>query len=245
MPNIIEFTNLSDLLARYQAGESELELAREFKVSRNVIRKRLLDAGITPRSMRQAQIIRASKMSIEDRQLITAAAHAATRGRHRSITERSKGAITRQTKGLGISPVETMLVNMLTERGFKTIIQQKAIGTYNIDIAIESCRVAIEIYGGHWHSADHHALLHAKRTPYILNSGWNLVIIWVDAKHYPLGVGACDYIAALCEKLRFHKPTIGQYHVIRGNGNTVPILSSEFNCLPTIKSSINSLKSKR
>jgi len=236
MPRIIEIPNLDNLISSYKAGESELKLSREFKVSRNVIRKRLLDAGIKPRTGSEASFIRMSRMSSIERSDLTRASHAAARGRSHSVTERTKRAITRQARGLGISEAENIFTDMLCSKGIKGIIQQKAIGYYNVDIAIKSPRIAIEIMGGHWHTSQRHIILHHKRVPYILNAGWTMVMIWVDARNYPLTVKAADYVISLLQRLSLNKSSRGEYHVIRGNGQIVPILSSEFNCLPVVES---------
>lgn len=234
MPNIIEFTNLDDLIRRYQAGESELKLAREFSVSRNVIRKRLIDSGIIPRNGSQANIISMSLMTAEQRKARSAAAHIAVKGRYQTIAERERRATSREAKRVGMSRTETILAEMLQAKGINTI-PQKAIGMYNVDLAIKKPRIAVEIMGGNWHTTKHHSILHSKRIPYILNQGWNVVIIWVDTRNYPLTINASDYIISFMQSLRFNESKRAQYRVIRGTGEDVPILSSNFNCLTPVE----------
>lgn len=234
MANIIKIPNLDDLLRRYQVGESELKLSREFGVSRDVIRKRLLDAGIIPRNGSQANIVSMSQMSFAERQARTAASHIATRGRHQTIAERERRARTHEALRLGISTIEIIFGEMLTAKGI-VFTPQKAIGVYNVDIAVKTPRIAIEIFGGNWHTTDKHSLLHHKRIPYILNRGWSVVMIWVNARNYPLTLGARDYIVTLAQRLALHKPLRGEYHVIRGTGEDVSILSSNFNCLSPVE----------
>ena len=236
MSRIVEIPNLDNLLRRYQAGESELKLSREFGIGRGVIRRRLLNAGIIPRNSSQAGFIRMSKLSSTEREAITAKAHEAVKGRRVPMSERERIAKTREIKGLGISTIERIMVDMLRTKGIINIVHQKAIGAYNVDIAIEKSRIAVEIYGGSWHNSKHHRLLHHKRVPYILNKGWTLVIIWVNAKHHPLTIEAANYIVSLSQSLRLNKSHRGQYRVIRGNGEPVSILSSEFNCIPVVES---------
>jgi very-short-patch-repair endonuclease len=223
------------IISRYLKGESELALSKEFGIARSGIRRRLLKAGIIPRTISQANVIRMSNLSAQERIDLTSAAHKAVRGRHATIAEREKRAKTIEIKGIGISTSENIMVEMLQSQGIKNITQQKAIGIYNVDIAIESPRIAIEINGGGWHIQSHHTLLHHKRVPYLTDRGWNVVIIWIDARRYPLTIEAANYVISLIKKLRLHKPKRGQYHVIRGNGESVSILSSQFNCLPVVK----------
>lgn len=236
MPAKIKIPNLNDIVSRYQAGESALKLSREFNIERNVIRRRLVAMGIALRTNSQACLIRMSRMTPADRRAITANANKAAKGRHPARAERLKGAKTRESRRTGASAIEFIMADMLMSRGVKNLVHQKAIGVYNVDIAIKSPRIAIEIMGGNWHTSEHHALLHHKRIPYILNAGWTVVIIWVNAKSYPLTIKAGDYIITLMERLRLNKSSRGEYHVIRGNGDMVPITSSNFNCLPSVKS---------
>lgn len=141
MSRIIDIPNLDQLISRYQAGESELKLSREFKISRRTIRRRLLNAGIIPRNGSQANVISMSRMSITERQARTAASHIAARGRHQPIAERTMRARAREFKKLSISPVELTLSDMLRAEGIVNITSQKAIGPYNVDIEIGRAHV--------------------------------------------------------------------------------------------------------
>jgi len=166
----------------------------------------------------------------------TSAAHDAARGRKATVAEREQRARTVEAKGIGASQAERILADMLREKGVAQITSQKAVGIYNIDLAIKAPRIAIEISGGNWHNTAKHIRLHHQRIPYIRNAGWSVVIIRVDALNYPLTVVAADYVVALSERLRLQKPKRGEYHVIRGNGEPVSILSSQFNCIPVVES---------
>lgn len=233
MPNIIKIPNLDNIVRRYQIGESELKLARECGVSRNVIRRRLIEAGVTPRNSSQANTASMGLMTFEQRCARTATSHVAAKGRRQPARERIQRAKIRQVKRLGISPVEDILAAMLTDKGF-TVTQQKAIGTYNVDIAIESPRIAVEIFGGHWHTSPHHANLMRKRLPYILNHGWHLLIIWVHAKRHPLTIDATNYITRFAQELSLDKTTRSHYRMIWGDGDSVPLTSSYLNGLSFI-----------
>jgi len=208
----------AEIISRYLAGESELSLARAFNIARNAIRRRLIEVRIKPRSGSEANIIRISKMSPQERHEITSSAHIAVRGRRKTTSEKLRHARTVEAKGLHISTVESILADMLRERGINNFIQQKAIGIYNVDIAIKRPRLAVEVFGGNWHTSQHHILLHNERIPYILNRSWNVLIIWVNARRYPLTVKAADYAISMLEELRLDKSIRGQYRVIRGDG---------------------------
>jgi very-short-patch-repair endonuclease len=232
---------VSEMISLFLSGELEYTLAKRYGVARSVIRRHLIKNGIAPRTLSQAMTVRMSKLSFAERCAITEASHAVARTREHSIAERTQRAITRERLGLGISENEIVLANMLRERGITNIIPQKAVGVYNIDIAIESPRIAVEIFGGNWHNTPHHIRLHRKRIPYILNEGWNIVIVLTDKRTYPLTVGATDYIISLIQEFSFNKTPISQYRVIWGNGDTVPANRSEFYYVTRIESPTNSI----
>lgn len=236
MTRKIILPNLDNIIARYQGGEPEQKLARECGVSRGVIRRYLIERGIAPRNISQSMFIRMANATPEYRSAITKASHDAIRGTKRTIKDRTQRAKTRELKGLGISSLEIEFADMLKSRGITDIVHQKAIGIYNVDIALKSARIAIEINGGGWHNSEHHRRLHQKRIPFILNEGWHVVIIWVDNTGNSLTMGACDYIISLMQKFSLNKPAWSEYHVIRGQGNIVPPSSPDFQSITRIES---------
>lgn len=125
-----------------------------------------------------------------------------------------KRSITREIRKTHRSPAETKLSNWLHDLGVDTT-PQKAIGPYNCDLATDS--VAVEIFGGKWHGYGDHLSRYPKRCNYILDKGWNLVIVW-DHARYPLSIQAAHYIAAFIKESRGNPSMRGEYRVIRGNG---------------------------
>ena len=228
MTIIITTANLDDLVSRYQAGESELKLAGEFQVSRSVIRRRLVKAGITPRNGSQANIASMSLMTFKQRQARTAASHIVSKVRFQPLAEREMRAKTRERKGLGISKIEIILTEMLRDKGIPNITLQKAVGKYNIDIAIEEPRIAVEVYGGGFHSATRHIRREGERVPYLLNGGWNMVIIWVEAKRHPLTIDTANYIVTFAQSLSGNESQRGEYRMIWGDGDTITTAHLEF-----------------
>jgi very-short-patch-repair endonuclease len=206
-----------DLLDLYQSGISIKELSERFNIARTGITRRLKSTGIKLRNRSDAMYLRMSHTSSEERCRLSAAAHAAVRGKRRSEEELIKRANTKGGDLRFSSRVELAAIDMLREQGFE-IYPQKAIGKYNVDIAITEPPIAVEIFGGSWHSTGRHATRFNERIEYILNAGWNIVIVWV-LRDYPLEVGAINYIVAIAEKLRSTEPVRGEKHVIRGDGN--------------------------
>lgn len=192
---------------------SELEISQRLKMSRPAVRRNLKVHGIHPRSHSEAGRIRMSRLTTEERQALSAAAHEAVRGRTRSWEERCKLAASREADPSTSpqSPGEEKLAQWLQERGI-AYTPQKAIGAYNLDFAMKP--VAVEILGGTWHAGKR---IHRERTPYILDRGWLLIFVWDCAGSY-LTSEAADYIVATLEEARRDPSLIGEYRVIRGNG---------------------------
>jgi very-short-patch-repair endonuclease len=204
-------------------------LSEKFNCARSVIVRILNENGITPRGRRDAMFLRMSQTSPEERSRLTTSAHNAVRGISQSIDHRCKIAITKEKTLSGvIAPLEIDVCNMLIDRGFNCI-PQKAIGPYNIDIAIIEPPIAIEIFGGGWHNSGTHAARYSKRIEYILNSGFTPIIIWTSGF---ITNGAIDYIVTLSEKLRSCPPIRCEEHVIRGDGYLRSIGNRKFNRFP-------------
>ena len=122
------------IVTRYLAGESELALSRAFGIDRNGIRRRLLEAGISPRGRSAAMFTRMANTSPEDRKKLAQPSHDALRGTKRPFSQKVRRALTREAQGIGISPVEAQFSAALADRGLHTL-PQLAVGPYNIDIA--------------------------------------------------------------------------------------------------------------
>jgi very-short-patch-repair endonuclease len=228
MPAKIEIPNADDLIRRYEAGESANKLSGEFDVSRSVVNRVLRENDVHIRGRSEAERLKWSRMSAERRRNQVAAAHEAARGREVSWAEKCKRALTNERNLTRAVPLESQLAKKLRKSGLN-VTQQKAVGAYNIDVAINAPPVAVEIFGGGWHTSAEHAKRHFERTKYLFDCGWHVLIIWVDARRYPFGRGAYDYIISLTERFRSNPPARCEYRVILGNGEAAPAESSYLN----------------
>src|SRR5260370_26203735 len=104
---------------------------------------------------------------------------------------------------------------------------QKAIGIYNCDLAVDS--IAVEIFGGGWHGYGRHKGRSLKRFNYLFNLGWNVVIVWIDGRRYPLSILAAQQIHSFTQLASSNPALRGQYWVIRGDGKLVASGSSDGN----------------
>lgn len=222
--------DMDDLVRRYDGGESEQALAKSLGVDRGTIRARLLEAGAQIRGRGDANRLRMSRTTAEERARFTTAAHDAVRGSTRSFDDlatRARGIEQRGATWTNASPAEIQFADMLRDAGLD-VINQKAVGPYNVDVATGT--VAVEILGGSWHRSKSHR----ERLRYILDAGWDVVYIWVDGRRYPLTRVAAEYVIAH-RQFRDRHPAVPRcYRVIRGSGQFVAEGSADGDDLPDI-----------
>lgn len=216
----------AEIASAYESGASEYGLAQQYGVSRALIGKELRKAGVERRDQRAASLISAAQATPEERKLRAAAANRAARRRRIPEIEKFRRALTVERQGRPGSAGETMLRKMLQERDESPIVE-RAIGPYNVDLAM--LPVAVEVLGGGFHGVK---ARHAERTPYILDAGWHLVMVWNYEGVSALGVGAADYLVAFLEEVRRQPPATCQYRVITGQGQVLAARSREDNEFP-------------
>jgi transposase-like protein len=175
--------------------------------SPSYLTKLFRDNGIRTRNRSEQQFARMARATQEERHAITEAAHNAVRG-----VKQPRSLLLNRAKARKriVSGYELELRDMLTERGIAAD-PQFPIGTYNCDLAAHP--VAVEIFGGRWHWHGKHLASAEKRFRYILNAGWHLLIIAVDAAS-PLTPSVADYVAAYIEQARCNPSARREYRVI-------------------------------
>ena len=222
--------DMTAVIERFRAGESEQSIALSLGVARQTVRTRLLRAGIQPRTSSESQYLRNSRLSAEERARNADAAHDAVRGSTRTAEDLETRALGIERRGAdwrNASPAEVMFAGMLRDAGL-AVVNQKAVGPYNVDIATGT--VAVEILGGSWHRVKKHG----ERLRYILDAGWDVIYIWVDARRFPLAAGAAEYVIAHCQ-FRDGDPAAPRcYRVIRGGGEFVAEGSADGDDIPDI-----------
>lgn len=168
--------------------------------------------------------------------------HDAVRGKKRTLDELIKRAIGKEHKPPAMSKYETQFANLLNDARIPFVFN-KAIGKYNVDFAIGDS-IAVEIYGGLFHTTGRAVARLNERMDYILNAGWNIYIIWCFSNKSFVSDSCFKDFITFREAMSRNKASIGQYRVVRGNGDFVSVGSLESDYLPHIipyKSSIHSL----
>jgi len=213
----------AEIARRYLAGESELALSIAYGTSRTVIARVLRQTRTRRRTQGESTKLWLAEIGKEGRLRLTEAAHAAVRGRKQSFKFRCKIASSRSANAVPPAPdtYEGQMWRMLADAGL-SLAPQHAVGPYNIDIAVTESRVAVEIFGGHWHATGRHAARYPKRLKYLLDRGWHVVIVWVKRPHwnraYRLSQPAADYVISLHQRIGRQEPIDRQEHVLRGDG---------------------------
>lgn len=219
---------VGEIIAAYKAGASEYALSQQYGVSRGVITKRLRDAGVERRGMSEAGKVRNESLSLTERKRQAAAANRAARMRSTPNIDKLRRALRIEAEGAYESDGEKQLASMLESRGLAPI-PQRAIGVHNVDLAL--LPVAVEVLGGGWHSVK---TSHTERTPYILDEGWHLIMVWNYEGRSALGPGAAEYIIAFMDEIRRNPPATSQYRVITGQGEVLAASGRESNEFPLV-----------
>ena len=212
---LLQCVDSENVVSRYVGGESENEIAKSLGVSRTLVRKRLTMAGVPLRDNATANRQMVAGRSAEENAALIAAAHAAVKGSTYTDQHVSNIASSREKLLTHATAEELEFARWVTERGIECV-PQKAVGRYNVDLATSS--VAVEIFGGGWHAYGEHRRRAEKRLDYILDQGWNLLIIWASANRYPLSAAAADQVVAFTKETRRNPATRGQNRVIWGDG---------------------------
>lgn len=212
--------NADQLLQMVNEPLSVNVIAKRLGVDRGVITRRLKELNITPRNRSEAMFLRMQQTTPQERQLLTRKANIAIRGKKRTFEDLCKRAVGKQNIKYA-SALELKIIQHLAHFRVETI-PQKAIGPYNVDIALADNPIAVEVFGGNWHASGRAASRFRKRFDYLINAGWLPIIIWVT-NSYPLSTRAAQKIISIMEESRHNQSMWGHEHVIGGNGEPCPI----------------------
>jgi len=231
--------NPGGVAGSYLGGESEQSIGDRLGVSRTVVKRWLTEAGIERRSVQTASGLHSSTLDATTKLSKVSAAHAARRGNTNSEEHMVKVAREKERVQYGgrTSPGTDKLCEMLRLRDIEHL-REKAVGRYNVDIALRATPVAVEVLGGNWHGSKP---IHARRTPYILDRGWNIVFVW-NAKRCEISAVAADYIVSFANEIGADPSPVSQYRVIRGDGKLCAVGQrddDEFPLVPPSMSDIN------
>lgn len=222
--------DVNKLIAEYVAGVSEYQLSKDFGISRCAIRVRLVSANVPIRGQSEAGRTRVSRLGLPKNLQKVWANNRGKKIDEEILIRRAKKAQSGESK-ISIGRDEKVASLAFRRVGLK-IIRQYAVGRYNLDIAIPSVNLGIEIQTGSFDRMGPGTS--AKRLKYIFNSGWRVVcvIAWHGGGiDWPI---IAKKILAYCNRLRRNKSSVGKYGMIRGNGDTSSALAAELKDFPRI-----------
>ena len=219
---MIDPPDIGDLTRRYESGETPTALGRHYGVSRTVVQRWLTEAGVRLRTGSESSRIRMAKMTPAERRANASAAHEARRGQVVTPETRRKFAATRERLSREgswrRSAGEEAMGRFMDEAGLEYVPEQVVADFYNVDLGCSP--VAVEVLGGGWHGSEDRRLHHSKRTHDILNRGWHMVFVW-STNSRPLTREGAHKVIAHVEEARLHPSPVGQYWVLRGDGELV------------------------
>ncbi len=194
------------------------DIARELGVSRSVISHRLINGGVTIRTMSEASFLSATRQTPKQRLDRVKNAHDAIRGTHNTRETKVKRAKTVEYNCTIDSGLESMVFESMLDRGIR-MNPQTAIDIYNVDFTIDSS-IVVEIFGGNWHFYGRHRARHTERYKKIIDSGYTVIILHIT-NPYPFTNAVADDMAAYIKRLSRDKSIIGKNRMVWGTFDRV------------------------
>ncbi len=225
-------------IANYAAGMTMKEVCKGLPgFSRERIERAFLAAGAAVRRVSDAKKFSYSLMTAERRRALTMAANVAKRGKPTSIESAERRAKTVERTMQLAGRTDLIMAVWLAQRGI-AFTMQKAVGRYNIDIAIHEPPIAIEIDGERHHFTEAAVAHSLQRSEFLLSCGWRLIEIRLKAVRYLLRESTADYVVSLIEAARNNEPLWSEHCVIWGNGDAISGIKDQSNDRPIVGSAI-------
>lgn len=220
MPKKRHAVDVDDLVRRYLDGESSNSIARGYGCDGALVLYYLRREGVRPRSNSEGQLQRIANNGTG----YLSRNGAKNRGVPKSALMQERRAITfERTRSNETASDRAFAV--LLERAALRYVPQKAIGPYNVDFAVGDA-VAVEIvHGGTGRFRQRQiqgggAKNLRKKLPYLLDRGWDVIVVVITARRPELD-GAAEYLVAHLQGPRRDRAQAGHYWVIWGTGEAV------------------------
>ena len=188
--------DVSDIVARYLAGESITAIAASYSINRRGVAKRLVKAGVALRTADEAY-------ALVDREKVATRA-AVTKGKNRSMAGR----------------FEDVLYDMLVDRGESPKLQFP-VGTKNLDVAVKPVSVEV-VLGTHNPLEDPYC---SERIKYLADRGWQSLYVFISRRTELLLPAAADKVVSLLNLRRRHPAIYRKHWVVRGCGELAAVAS--------------------
>lgn len=202
---------IDEMLAIYNTGIGISGVAKKLGAGRMYVIIAFKKAGIETRNPSQQQFARMARSTPEEIAYLTSAAHKACKGRQHTDDEITKRALTRfNHKTCKTSIYENTFADELAKLNI-VFTQQAPVSRYNCDFIVNG--VAVEIFGGGWHNHGAHLARFEKRTRYLFNAGFHVLIINAS-KFSPIDTAVTNQAISLINSFSLDKSSARQYRVI-------------------------------
>lgn len=218
-------------IGMFNSGKSVNAIANHFGCSRNVIGLRFKNAGVAVRNRSEGMYARMAETPFDKRQELAIGANKAMRSRSHEWHMRrlTQAATCKEATLCKVGILEQSVADRLAK--FKPIMQ-KAVGTYNIDIAAGA--VAVEIHNSTVHP--HIRADYRNRIIHLLKCGYTVVYVKI-ARHIVINEIAINKLIEVCKYSGSNESLRGKYWVIRGTGEGLAIGTLNGNDLSIIETS--------
>lgn len=212
--------NVDDLVKRYQSGQSLKSISDDLGISRPTLLRRLREAGVPIRGRSEAESLKWSQMTPDQRANQVGKAHAAVRGvpKGQAWLEARAAARVRRT-----SAGEQELLEMLRARGLDPEVQFP-VGKYNLDLAVRPVAVEIHVQTTHPFTWPRQV----QRIEDILRHHWLSLYVWLKPGQV-VTEAAADQVVALMKLARREPALHGKYRVIRADGQDTTLRRLDVN----------------
>lgn len=201
----------------FLSGESVNAVAEEVGRSRNFVVTSLRQEGIQARGQSEAEALKWSKMTDEQRAQQVAKAHAATRARSAEsfAQARIKSAKTKARTKSKIGFGEQEMIDALVGR-ISPITPQRPIRDYNIDIMAGPIAVEVHVNPAHPHGSNGYF---RERVEYLLGRGIDVLYIKFSKRAARFLPDECaDQVVAFADFRRSNPSAQAQYRMIWCDG---------------------------
>jgi very-short-patch-repair endonuclease len=170
-----------ELHALHLEGLSVKRVGFEYHIQRQTIYNNWKRLGLVWNNRSQAELVKWAQMSEERREAQTRSAHDAARGREMPYEEKVRRAITNEANAKP-SKYEAIILENLSKFGFNPKLNM-AFGPFNIDLAFEDIKLAVEIDGGGWHQWGEKLEIDFHKEERLKTEGWDLIRLTGKTEH--------------------------------------------------------------
>src|SRR5690606_36286310 len=233
MTYVIVLPSARDAVDRYLAGASLNQLSKEFGIGRGPLGRILRQEGVKLRGKSDAELVKWKRLK-RDPDAVTrqcGKAWSARRGQHDPPERLAARALTQSRR---VGRFEDELRELVIGLGVP-LSGQVCVGPYNLDIASEPLRFAVEVIG--CGSGEKGTARLRERTKYLLGCGWRVVFVPLRTRPQRLDPGLqaiAENLVSLAQEPSRDESSWCKYGVVGRHGKPTAFCRRELDGLPRI-----------